>query len=498
MGLKNSLIIFFAERQRKAIYKMANNAIQDQQNIFSNLITKAKNTKFGRDHNFNEINDINDFQKLVPIRGYEALKDYVEDIIDGKSNILWPGKPKYFAKTSGTTSGVKYIPITKESIKFHISTARNVILNYVAQTKKNVLTKKMIFLSGSPTLDHKAGIATGRLSGIVNHEIPAWVRPNQLPSYQTNCIEDWEEKLDKIVSETENQDMSLISGIPPWVQMYYERLCSKSGMTTIKELFPNLHLFIHGGVNYLPYKPIIDALHGEGVDTLETYPASEGFVAFQDQLDNDTLLLNTNAGMYFEFVEPHEINNEYPKRLTLEDVELDKDYAVIISSNAGLWAYNIGDTIRFHSLNPYRIKVSGRIKHFISAFGEHVITKEVEEAMSIVSQQKGFKITEYSVAPNIQPIDGQLAHHEWFIEFEDTPSDLKLIAQLLDKELCRQNIYYKDLIDGNILLPLQITPLKNNAFREYMESVGKLGGQNKVPRLTNDRKIAQQLAKYKI
>ena len=475
---------------------MAKNAISDQEKWFKYLIRKGAKTQFGKDHNFEAIDSVNSFQTHVPIRSYEDLRSYVDGIIEGKADMLWPGKPKYFGKTSGTTSGVKYIPISQESIKFHIKTARNAILNYVAITGKNVFSKKMIFLSGSPTLDTKGGVPTGRLSGIVNHEVPSWVRPNQLPSYSTNCIEDWEQKLDKIVDETVHQDMSLISGIPPWVQMYYERLQIRTGKQTMREVFPDLQLFIHGGVNYKPYKPILDKLHGAGVDTLETYPASEGFIAFQDTLDEEGLLLNTDAGMFYEFVEPGEIHNASPKRLTLKDVEIGKDYAVIITSNAGLWAYSIGDTVRFVSKAPYRIIVSGRIKHFISAFGEHVISKEVEEAMDVVAERYNLTINEFTVAPQIQPQDDALPYHEWFVEFDILPENIAAIEKELDEEVRRQNIYYNDLITGGVLRVLKITPLKKDAFRLYMKSLGKLGGQNKVPRLTNDRQIADALRPY--
>ncbi|NNF22368.1 MAG: GH3 auxin-responsive promoter family protein [Saprospiraceae bacterium] len=496
MAIPKFLIQLFASFQSRKIRKMAGNAVRDQQEIFSYLISKARATSFGKDHDFDSIKDHKDFCRKVPVRGYEEIKHYIENIIQGEKDVLWPGIPRYFAKTSGTTSGVKYIPISKESIGFHIRTARNAILNYVAETKADIFSRKMIFLSGSPTLGKTGGIFTGRLSGIVNHEVPAWVRPNQLPSYKTNCVEDWEDKLELIVEETIDQDMSLISGIPPWVQMYYEQLIRKSGKSTIKELFPNLRLFIHGGVNYQPYKAILDAFHGEGVDTLETYPASEGFIAFQDDQQDNGLLLNTNAGMFYEFVEPKFINNEDPPRLTLAEVKTGVDYAIVVSSNAGLWAYNIGDTIRFTSLDPYKIRVSGRIKHFISAFGEHVISKEVEEAMDLASRKFELKVTEFTVAPHINPENEELPHHEWLVEFDRIPENLTEIESFLDSEMCRQNIYYKDLIEGQILRKLKITPLQRDAFRKYMKSQGKLGGQNKVPRLTNDRKIAEKLYDY--
>lgn len=498
MSLKSIVIQQFAKRVRLHLDKMAKNAVDDQDRIFQQIIKRAQNTSFGKDHSFGKIRTHSQYVKRVPVREYEDIKAYVESIIGGSKDVLWPGVPKYFGKTSGTTSGVKYIPISKESIKFHISTARNAILNYTAKQKKNVLTGNTIFLSGSPTLSNKGGIATGRLSGIVNHEIPSWAKSKQLPSYNTNCIEDWESKLDKVVEETIDKNMTLIGGIPPWVQMYFERLLERSGKKDISSLFPNLKLFVHGGVNYAPYKSAIDNLMGKGIDTLETYPASEGFIAFQNDIHDDALLLNTNAGIFYEFIEADKIFDAQPERLTIKDVRLNKDYAVILSTNAGLWAYNIGDTVSFTSKNPYKVKVTGRIKHFISAFGEHVISKEVEEAMNIITEEMNFSVNEFTVAPQVAPNGKQLPYHEWFIEFQDMPSHLDIIEIKLNEEIVRQNIYYRDLIEGNILQTLKITPLQKDAFRSYMKSIGKLGGQNKVPRLMNDRNIADALQAFKL
>lgn len=493
MSLKTSAIKLFAKFIQKQTAHTARKAIADQEKWRQKLLRKASQTQFGKDHNFSELTSAMDFKSAVPIRDYEGLRPYVDQIRAGKADILWPGRPKYFAKTSGTTSGVKYIPITPASIKPHITAARNTILNYTARNHSQIFGGKMIFISGSPELSDVSGIATGRLSGIVNHEVPSWVQGNQLPSYKTNCISEWEAKLDQIVEETYDQDLRLISGIPPWVQMYYERLLAKTGKATIKEIFPNLEVFIHGGVNYAPYKESMDKLHGADITTLETYPASEGFIAYQNDYTDESLLLNTDAGLYFEFVPLEEVSKAEPRRLSLAEVEIGPDYALILSSNAGLWAYDIGDTIRFTSLDPYKIKVSGRVKHFISAFGEHVIGKEVEEAMAIVSKQLGFAVTEFSVAPQVNPPEGGLPYHEWLVEFKEEPENLEAIANALDLEITRQNSYYRDLIEGGILKPLQIRALRRGAFRTYMKSRGKLGGQNKVPRLLNDRSLAQGL-----
>jgi len=493
MSIKSYIIRKFANRIQNQIKASADNALQDQQHILQTLIRKGRSTAFGKNHSFHDILTKKEYAQAVPLKGYEKIKPYVERIIEGEKDILWPGKPRYFAKTSGTTSGVKYIPISKDSIGHHITTARNAILNYVAQTGHDIFSKNMIFLSGSPELITTGGIKTGRLSGIVNHEVPAWVRPNQIPDYTTNCISDWETKLDRIVEISLKADMSLISGIPPWVQMYYERLIACSGKSTVKEIFPNFQLFIHGGVNYQPYKASLEKLAGQGIDTLETYPASEGFIAFQSEINDDGLILNTNAGMYFEFVPLDKVFDENPPRLTLDEVETAKDYALVLSTNAGLWSYLIGDTVRFTSLEPFKLIVSGRIKHFISAFGEHVIAKEVEEAMEIVSRDFGFSVKEFTVAPQVSPPEGGLPYHEWLVEFAETPPNIDIIAHKLDEELIRQNIYYRDLIEGQILQTLKIKALKSNSFVEYMKQEGKLGGQNKVPRLTNDRIIADRL-----
>ena len=494
--LKNSALRYYAAHVAKGIKRDAENAIHDQKMWRKKLVSKAKGTLFGKDHLFEKIESAEDFSRSVPVKSYEQLKPYIEKIIAGEANILWTGRPKYFAKTSGTTSGIKYIPISNDSIRPHITAASKAVFNYVHTTKKAIFDGRLMFISGSPVLSNTAGIKTGRLSGIVNHEIPSWLKPNQLPSYKTNCIEDWEAKLERIVEETHDQDLRLIGGIPPWVQMYYERLLDKTGKSSINEIFPKLELFVYGGVNYSPYKELMNQLHGSHIDSLETYPASEGFIAYQNDYQDPGLLLNTNAGMYFEFVPLAEINKNVPTRLSLSEVELDKDYAIIISSNAGLWAYNIGDTIRFTSLEPYKIRVSGRIKHFISAFGEHVIAKEVEEAIDLISRKHRLIINEFTVAPQVQPPEGGLPYHEWFIEFEKLPKQLDLISFDLDEEIARQNIYYHDLLSGNVLQTLKIRPMPKGAFRRYMESQGKLGGQNKVPRLMNDRKMVSKLFEF--
>ena len=495
MKIKSFLAKPFAGYIYKQIKKGMETAVHDQQSIFNQLIKSASKTVFGKDHGFDTIRSYESFVKQVPLRDYEAFKPYIEKIKEGKHNVLWKGLPIYFAKTSGTTSGVKYIPITKDSIPNHINTARNALLCYMAETGNTKFADgKLIFLSGSPELERVGGIPTGRLSGIVNHHVPKYLRANQLPSYQTNCIEEWEEKLDKIVDETIKQDMTLISGIPPWMQMYFDRLTEKSGKK-IGDLFPHFSVMVQGGVNFEPYKSKLFESIGRKIDCIELFPASEGFFAFQDSQTEEGLLLNTNSGIFFFFFPASEIFNETPCRLSLADVKLGENYALIINSNAGLWGYNIGDTVKFVSLNPYRIVVTGRTKHFISAFGEHVISEEVEEALLKAANEENIHITEFTVAPMIAADAGK-SYHEWFIEFENLPADLAAFSKKIDDNLRLKNVYYDDLIAGNILEQLKITLIKKNGFIDYMKSIGKLGGQNKVARLSNDRKIAVQLQEW--
>ncbi len=472
--------------------KWINNPVETQQKVFQNLIKKAQNTQFGKDHLFKSIKNHNNFTQQVPVRDYEGLKPYIEQIINGKNNVLWHGKPIYFAKTSGTTSGAKYIPITRESMPYHIQAARNAILNYVYETgKTDFVSGKMIFLQGSPILEEKNGIKIGRLSGIVAHYVPKYLQKNRLPSWKTNCIDDWETKVEAIVSETITQNMTIISGIPSWVQMYFERLHNRSGKK-IGELFKNFNLFIYGGVNYEPYRAKFESLIGKKVDSIELFPASEGFFAYQNSQKDNGMLLLLNVGIFYEFIKTAEFFTENPRRYTIENVELNTNYVLIISTNAGLWAYNTGDTVMFTSLKPYKIVVTGRIKHFISAFGEHVIGKEVETALKNAVENTTISINEFSVAPQINPTEG-LPYHEWLIEFENQPENLHEFALKIDAEMRKQNIYYDDLIVGNVLKPLVITNVPVDGFKKYMKKIGKLGGQNKIPRLQNDRKLADNI-----
>ena len=492
MSLKSTLAIPFAKKARKKVYKWAYNPHKTQQKIFKELIKKAKNTAFGKDHNFDKITSYSEFKKQVKVTDYEGLRSYVDRIIAGEKNVLWKGKPLYFAKTSGTTSGAKYIPITKESMPTHIKAAKEALLFYIAEKNDaSFVDGKMIFLQGSPVLEALNGIKLGRLSGIVAHYVPQYLLKNRLPSWETNCIEDWDTKVTAIVEETVNEDMSVISGIPSWVQMYFEKLIDKTGKK-ISEIFPNFNFFIYGGVNFEPYKNKFEALIGKKIDYIELYPASEGFIAYQDSQIEKGMLLQLNSGIFYEFIPANEFFNENSTRISVEDVQLGVNYVIILNTNAGLWGYNIGDTVEFTSLLPYRIKVTGRIKHFISAFGEHVIGKEVEKALNDAIKGTNTNVSEFTVAPQVNPPEG-LPYHEWFIEFENEEENSNELASKIDASMQIQNLYYSDLIKGKILQPLIIRKVKKGGFHQYMKSIGKFGGQNKIPQLSDNRKIADVL-----
>jgi len=480
----------WAARRVAAIRKVHKDATGSQLSTFRSLVGRAVDTRFGNEHGFSEIRSYQDFQAKVPVRDYEQAKSWFEAMHRGEDSVMWPGKPLYLAKTSGTTSGAKYIPITRESIRYQVRAARDALFCYIHDSGNSAfLDGNMMFLSGSPTLEtNAAGISEGRLSGIVNHFVPAYLRRNQVPTYQTNCIEVWEEKIERILDETIPKDLRLISGIPPWVQMYFERLRERTGKSPL-ENWPNLRVFVQGGVDFSPYEPVFRKFLEGKVDIVETFPASEGFFAFQDLKVSQGLLLNLDSGIFFEFVPVEEHGKPGARRLTLGEVELDKQYALVVTTNAGLWAYDIGDTVKFVSLEPHRIKVTGRVKHFISAFGEHVIVEEVNRAMIAACAFFGSEIDEFTVAPCVLPGEGN-SYHDWLVEFAKSPDDLVAFADLLDTEMRRQNSYYDDLRAGGMLKPLKLRPIQRNATREYMKAMGKLGGQNKFPRLGNDRKIA--------
>ena len=489
---KRLIIRTIANRRKKEIDKWSNNPLKSQEKTLKKLIKAGRQTLFGKAHNFSQINNYEDYKQNIPVVDYEGIKSYINKIIEGGRDVLWPGRPIYFAITSGTTSGAKYIPITKESIPNLMGGAKDALLVYIANTgKTDVLSGKHIFLQGSPVLKEQGGIKTGRLSGFSVHHYPFFLKLSRVPSYKTNCIEDWEEKVDKIVEESIKEDMRILSGIPSWLQMYFEKLQEKANKP-VGEIFENFNLLIYGGVSYAPYKKKFNKLIGRKVDSIEVFPASEGFFAFQDRQDSEDLLLILNSGIFYEFISEKDYLDKKQNRISLEDIEEGVNYVLIISTNAGLWAYNTGDTVMFTSSKPYRIVVTGRIKQFLSAFGEHVIVKEVENAIEQACSETGTIINEFTVAPKFGT-ETRMSCHQWFIDFEKEPYSLESFEKSLDKNLQNQNKYYKDLIEGNVISSLKIERVIGGGFNAYMKSIGKFGGQNKIPKLSNDRTIADKL-----
>ena len=494
MSLKATLSKPYARWVTKRVMRRALDAVGVQQQVLRKLVGTASGTSFGKAHRLGEIADHAALVQAVPLRDYEGFRPFIDRIVAGERDVLWPGQPLYLCKTSGTTSGAKYIPISRESLPNHINSARNALLAYIARSgNASFVDGKMIFLQGSPVLDRKGAIPTGRLSGIVANHVPAYLLKNRMPSYTTNTISDWETKVEAIVGETMDEDMRLISGIPAWTQMYFERLLARTGARDVKSVFPQFSLFVYGGVNYGPYRDRMRTLIGGEVDSIELFPASEGFIAYQDRYDVEGLLLVVDNGIYYEFIPQGGPPGSSPARIPLSDVQLGVNYALVLHTNAGLWGYEIGDTVRFVSLSPPRIVVTGRTKHFTSAFGEHVIAEEVEgalrEAMAIVPCE----VSEFTVAPQPAPAGG-LPYHEWFIEYAVAPGDPARFAALLDQAMCRRNVYYKDLITGQVLRPLVITPVRRGGFAAWMKARGMNDAQSKVPRLANDRKYAEGLS----
>ncbi len=494
MGIITNVVRTIAVRVHKQIEFMAEHPHKFQNSIFHQNIAKAKSTIYGQEHNFKDINNYEDYVKNVPLNNYESLRPYMNRVLEGEKNVLWPGKPKYIVGTAGTTGGVKYIPISKDSLPYHYNTARNAVFNYTLKYGLlRIFNNKLLFLSGSPKLGKTGVIPSGRLSGIVNHQVPRWLKFNQVPSWETNITEDWEEKIYKIAQESIKEKMSMISGIPPWVLMYYESLLEQTGAESISEIFPDYELFVHGGVNFSPYRKKFERLVGKEIDSIETYPSSEGFVAFQDVKGDAGLLLNVNGGMFFEFVPADQIHSENPTRMQLKDVEVGIEYAIVLTNNAGLWASVLGDVVEFTSINPYRLIVKGRIEPFISAFGEHIINEEIESAISTSLSGTGIQISEFTVAPQINPPEGGLPYHEWIVETDNSALELSSFGRILDQCMQTKNFHYKDLREGKVITRLKISPVPKGTFTQYIISNGKFGGQNKVPHLSNTRDIAEGL-----
>ncbi len=495
MGLSSFLLRWLAKKEYKKYSLAKQDAIKNQTNIFNKIILQGSTSDFWRQKKIQTIEQYSQFQSLFPISDYEDIRPFISKISNGEKNILTKGKPLYFAITSGTTSGTKYIPLTKQMLAFQTQAIKELLLLYSYQTNNYSISPSvgMMFVQGSPNLQYLNKVPFAKLSGITARHIPFFLKKNRYPSMKTNSIENWEEKIQAIVQETHNKDMQIIGGIPPWVMSYFEAILSFKNKKNLQEVFPNLMLYIHGGSGFGPYKKAFFSVCGE-IDTLEVYPASEGFFAYQDDLSDPSMLLLTNHGVFYEFIELDDFHSQKTNRIPLEGVKLNTDYVMIVSTVAGLWAYNTGDTIRFTSKSPYKILFSGRSAQYCSAFGEHVIEKEVQVALEGAVKNHGGIVSEFTVAPKIMT-ESHLSHHQWFIEFKCVPDNLSFFEKTLNSIMEKQNIYYRDLVTSKVIVPLKIFVVKVGGFNAYMKSIGKFGGQNKCPHLSNDRKIANFLLK---
>lgn len=463
-----------------------------QETLMRSFVETAKHTAFGKDHGFDEISTYEDFKERVPLRNYEQLLPYIERIKAGEKDILWKGRPVFLGKTSGTTSKTKFIPVTKDSLKNHIGGGQYAPLNYAYHNKKLAFLKgKSLFFSDGHFFEDINGIKAAPISTIGNSCVPWWYRWLRLPSDEINAIPDYKERIGAMIDLAESNDIRIIVAMPVWLLVFLRSLKEKTGKE-FNQLFPNFQLLILSGMDYEPFLPEIKKYINMPFDVFETYPSTEGLLAYQDVLNERGMQLILNNGIFFEFVPVNEVFNENPKRVSLKDVEPGVNYALVLNTNAGLWGYINGDTVRFKSVFPHRIEITGRIAQYISAFGEHVTVEETEKSIAETAAEFGVTIVEYTVAPNIKD-DGNLPYHEWFIEFGKAPADLSAFSASLDKKICARNFSYKDVVTHKAIEPLKITLVPEGGFEKFLKVAGKTGLQQKVPHARNDYQFAGQL-----
>lgn len=479
--------------------KESNQATLYQLLLLNELLTLAKNTQFGKRHDFKEIQTIQDFKNNVPIQTYESLESDILKMMDGQKNVLWPGKIKMFAKSSGTSNAKsKYIPLSKISLQEnHFKGGKNILNIFSFHfPKMNIFKAKNLSVAGS--FDENE-FKVGDLSALLLDNLPPWVQMQRLPSKKMALLKNWEEKIEKISEEIYQEDVASLSGVPSWNLILLQKALQKSNKKTLAEMWPNFQMFMHGGVNFKPYKnTFIELIGKKDFVFLETYNASEGFFAIQDQFDEEEngMLLLCNHAIFYEFLPLENLNLNKPKTLQLNEVELNKNYALLISTKSGLWRYKIGDTIQFVSINPYRIKITGRLKYFINIFGEELIEDNANKALTQVCKELACEIAEYTVAPIFPNEEGKGAH-EWLIEFVIPPSDLDVFSHQLDLALKCLNSDYEAKRTENLILQMPvINVLIKGTFYNWMKSKNKLGAQHKVPRLQNHRMIAEEILNF--
>ena len=487
--------------RQSAIDNFMHNPIDTQQQVFNDLIGSAQFTEYGKKYRFEEINNIAEFQKNVPINDYETLKPYIQRILEGTQNVLWPSPIKWFAKSSGTTSDKsKFIPVSKESLdNTHFRAGKDVLALYLRENPGSNLTNgKCLILGGSHQVNQlNAASFFGDLSAVTLQNMPFAGQLFRLPELSIALMTEWEEKIDRMAHSTINENVTYIAGVPTWTIVLIKRIFEITGKNSLLDIWPNLELYIHGGVNFTPYRRQFEQLiPSPNMHYRETYNASEGFFAAQDRKDEEGMLLFLNHCIFYEFMPMEEYGKENPRTLTLKEVELDENYAIVVSTNGGLWRYLVGDTIQFTCLSPFRIKVTGRLKHFINAFGEELIVDNADNAIAIACAETGAVVADYSAAPVYMTGEDNGAH-EWIIEFEYLPVPLEQFTNLLDKSLQAINSDYeaKRYKDMALRMPI-VHRMPKDGFKQWLKDKGKLGGQHKVPRLSNERTYIEEMLPY--
>lgn len=500
MELINSVFSWIIKKRIHQMELFIKHPIEVQNELLESLILKARNTEWGKKYDYKSIKSYSDYANRVPIQTYESLKPYIDRIRNGEQQILWNSDIKWFAKSSGTTTGKsKFIPVSKESlIDCHYKGGKDLLAIYHNNhPKSKLILGKTLVVGGSSQINRlENGSYTGDLSAIIMKNFPLWVEQRRVPKLADALIDNWEEKIDKMIKSTVHEDVSNISGVPSWTLVFIKKMLSTYKKENILEIWPNLELYMHGGVNFEPYKNQFEALiPSKSFNYYQNYNASEGFFGIQDLSGANDMLLMLDYGIFYEFIDIDEINNENPKVITLENVELNKNYALLITSNAGLWRYLIGDTIKFTSLNPHRIKVTGRTKNFINAFGEELIIENVEKALTLTCNKTNSIVTEFTVAPQFIT-SNKTGAHQWLIEFEKEPESVESFKTILDEELIKLNSDYEaKRFNSLVLAPPKIVKANNGTFYKWLQQKNRLGGQHKVPRLSNNRLYMEELLK---
>jgi hypothetical protein len=495
----NSIITWWLKKRIDQIEIAKNQPIETQAQQFKMLLEKGRETAWGMAHKYHKISKISDFQALVPTSSYEEIFPWIKRAMRGEENVLWPGWTAYFSKSSGTTNDKhKYIPVTEDSLEeCHYKGGKDLISLYLNnRPDSEVLSGKNLAMGGSLQPNPLGTEAIcGDISAVIMHNLPSWAQWMRTPSLEIALMDKWEEKIEKMVENTIQENVTSISGVPTWMLVLLHRILEKTGAKSISEIWPNLEVFLHGAVSFTPYREEFKRLiTNPNMGYLETYNASEGFFGIQDDLAKEgEMLLLLDYGMFYEFVPTEEAHIPFPRALTLDQVELNRNYAMVISTNGGLWRYRIGDTVRFTSLFPFRIMVSGRTRHFINVFGEEVMVDNAELALARACKSHQCSVVDFTVAPQFMAA-GKQGRHEWLIEFSEMPASIEAFAKQLDEELRNINgdydaKRYKDMA----LLPLELKVASRDLFYNWLKTKGKLGGQNKVPRLSNSREYLDGL-----